>query len=232
MRYRGVLSGLACLMAAGGLMGCAPLVAVGAGGVVAYGVSQERTTADILADNDIALTINTQFLTTSATLARRVAVDVKEGRVVLSGGVDDVAQSVKAAEIAWATPGVVSVTNEIVSGQQASASRYANDVWISTRLRAEMVAASNIAARNYTIETHDGVVHITGLSRTPAELEAVTALAASVPGVREVVSHVLSIDDPRRAAGVQRPVPRSPNSTPAPSPARSGIEAAPLDQPA
>jgi hypothetical protein len=37
-------------------------------------------------------------------------------------------------------------------------------------------------------------------SRSRSELERATDIAASTPGVRQAVSHVLLIDDPRRKA--------------------------------
>ncbi|MEM9138594.1 MAG: phospholipid-binding domain-containing protein, partial [Pseudomonadota bacterium] len=53
---------------------------------------------------------------------------------------------------------------------------------------------------NYNIETVDKVVHVTGLARSGAELSRVLDRASRIPGVVKVVSHVLTIDDPRRQA--------------------------------
>jgi osmotically-inducible protein OsmY len=187
--------------------GCVPAVLVAAGGATAVAVSQERTVRDRLSDNEIGLSINNDLLNESGTLFRRVGVDVQEGRVVLTGGVADAAQSVRAAEIAWATPGVVAVSNEIMTDQAASSRRYAQDVWISTQVRARLLSDDRIASTNYSVETHDGVVHLTGLARSPEELERATRQAALVSGVREVVSHVLAIDDPRRRPPTPQPTP-------------------------
>jgi osmotically-inducible protein OsmY len=213
MRLETIALWLALGCAALGATGCAPLVVAGAGTAAGYAVTQERSTRDLLADNDIGITINNMLLAESATLFRRIAVDVTEGRVVLTGGVDSVADSVRASEIAWSAPGVVSVTNEIVPEQRASATRYANDVWITSQVRARFIANESIRSVNFTIDTHDGVVHLTGIARSAGELEAATATASRVAGVRQVVSHVLSINDPRRLAPSTRPQPISPNSS-------------------
>lgn len=187
--------------------GCVPAALVAGGSVAGMAVAQERTVGDRLQDNEIGLSINNALLAESGTLFRRVGVDVQEGRVLLTGGVTEAAQSVRAAEIAWSTPGVVAVTNEIVTDQAASSQRYAQDVWITTQVRARLLADERVAAGNFSVETHDRVVHLTGLARTPDEVARATAQASRVSGVREVVSHVLTIDDPRRRPPRPQPTP-------------------------
>jgi osmotically-inducible protein OsmY len=232
MRNKLIAAWLLVGAASFGSAGCAPAVVAGAGTVAGYAVTQERTTQDILADNDIGITINNLLLAESPTLFRRIAVDVKEGRVVLTGGVETVAQKVRAAEIAWSVPGVVSVTNEIMPEQRASATRYANDVWISSQVRARFIGNAAIDSLNYTIDTHDGVVHLTGIANSAGELAQATATASRVAGVREVVSHVLVISDPRRMPARSRPQPISPNSQPdgGINPASSAALSAPNSQ--
>lgn len=200
--------------------GCAPALIVAAGGATAVAVSQERTVRDRLTDNEIAISIGNALMNESGTLFRRVSVNVYEGRVVLTGGVADAAQSVQAAEIAWATPGVLAVSNEIMTDQAASSRRFAQDVWISTQVRARLLADERVLSTNYSVETHDGVVHLTGVARSPEELDRATRQAAMVTGVREVVSHVLSIDDPRRRPPTPQPTPpRTPVASQVRSPA-------------
>lgn len=203
--FRALAAPLALALSAVALSGCGPAILAGVGGVTGLGVAQERTTKQALSDAEIGLSINTRLGEYSGELFRRVAVDVTEGRVVLIGGVVNPADADRAVEIASSVPGVKDVTSEIMVDQQASASRYAGDVWITTQVRTRLLGDARIASFNYDIDTHDGVVHLTGVSRTQRELERVAAHAAAVPGVREVVSHVVPIDDPRRVDAVVRP---------------------------
>ena len=55
---------------------------------------------------------------------------------------------------------------------------------------------------NYNIETINRVVHLTGLAKSNEELDRVILRAQQVAGVERVVSHVLTIDDPRRVRTV------------------------------
>lgn len=194
-----ITRGLAAAAACATLAGCVPTVAA-LGTVTATGVVQERTTRDALTDIEIETTINNSLLNHSGELFRRVGVEVVEGRVLLSGAVSRTADSVKASEIAWSAQGVREVANELTINGDPSLGRYSEDLWITAQLRGRLIAEEGIDSVNYTIETHRGVVYLTGLAESPRELERVTRMAASIKGVQKVVSHVLSIDDPRRAA--------------------------------
>ncbi|WP_175478733.1 BON domain-containing protein [Rubrimonas cliftonensis] len=199
---------------------CSPAVPiVAAGAVTTAAVAEERTTRDALTDIEIETTINNNLLNASPELFRRVGVDVVEGRVLLSGAVSRQDQRIEAVKQAWAAPGVREVINELSLAGDPGIQRYSQDLWITTQLRSRMVADAGIRSINYNIETHRGVVNLIGLARSPQELQRVTRIAAAIPGVTSVVSHVLSIDDPRRLAQTPRPDGNSDGFGPAPAPA-------------
>jgi osmotically-inducible protein OsmY len=179
---------------------CGP-VALGTTGVVlTRSVMQERTTKDALRDTDIKLSVNNQLLSHSAGLFANVSVDVTEGRVVLTGSVPTREDKVTATQLAWATEGVTAVSDELTVSEDSGAVAYMEDAWISNRLRLALLRDSQISSVNYNVETVDKVVHLTGLARTRGELGKVITHATAMPGVQRVVSHVLTIDDPRRQA--------------------------------
>jgi hypothetical protein len=66
----------------------------------------------------------------------------------------------------------------------------ARDTVISTRLRTDLVADSQIKSINYTVRTENGVVYVIGSARSQAELNRVTDYARNIPNVRRVVSYV------------------------------------------
>lgn len=180
------------------LSGCVPALIAGTGAVVGTGVAQERTTRDALDDIETETSINNALLNESGSLFRRVSVEADEGRVLLTGSVPSPQESIRATEIAWAAPGTREVINELEIAERGNASAFAEDLWITTQLRSRLLGDPQIASINYSIEAYDGVVHLIGIARSQAELERATGHAAAVPGVRQVVSHVLLIDDPRR----------------------------------
>ena len=187
------------------LAGCGPAILAGTGAVVTRSVVQERTTMDALKDAEVKLSLKNRLLNESTTLFTDVSADVTEGRVVLTGSVPTREQKVAATRIAWETPGVAAVTDELTVGENAGAVAYLEDAWISNRLRVALLTDGRVSSVNYNVETMDKVVHLTGLARSRAELARVIDRAAAITGVVRVVSHVLTIDDPRRqtaSAGV------------------------------
>lgn len=180
------------------LAGCAAVpVAVG-GAVVGASVEEERTTRAALDDLETETTINNNLANHSGELFRRVGVDVVEGRVLLSGAVSKREHAIKAQELAFAAPGTREVINALTIDGDPGVQRYSQDLWITTQLRTRMIGDPDVASVNYNIETHRGVVHLIGLARSDEELARVAGIAASIPGVTQVVSHVLTITDPRR----------------------------------
>ncbi len=190
------LSGLA-------LTACTPAgMAIGGGVVLARSVVQERTTMDALEDTEIKLSISNRLLNHSGELFRDVSVAVTEGRVVLTGSVPERQHKVDAARIAWETEGVIAVEDELTVAEDSSTKAYLTDVRISNTLRFALLTDVKVSSVNYNVETVDRVVHLTGLAKSNEELDRVIRHAQVVKGVERVVSHVLTIDDPRRVSTV------------------------------
>jgi osmotically-inducible protein OsmY len=184
------------------LSACAPIALVGAGAVVTRSVVQERTTMDALKDTEIKLSIKNRLGNYSGELFRDIAVDVVEGRVVLTGSVPLREHKIEASRIAWETEGVTTVEDELTVAEDSGTKAYLTDVRISTTLRLGLLGDTKVRSANYSVETVDRVVHLTGLARSTDELDRVIQRAQAVKGVERVVSHVLTIDDPRRVRAV------------------------------
>ena len=185
------------------LPACTPVgLAVGTGAVVARSVVQERTTMDALKDTEIRLSIENALLNHSGELFRDVSVGVVEGRVLLTGSVPERQHKVDAAGIVWGTAGVTAVEDELTVAEDSGVVAYLVDVRISNSLRLALLTDSKVSSMNYYVETINRVVHLSGLARSSTELDRVILRAQQVAGVERVVSHVLTIDDPRRVSAV------------------------------
>ncbi|MEM7188922.1 MAG: BON domain-containing protein [Pseudomonadota bacterium] len=193
-------------LALGGLSvaGCTTVVLGTAGTVATRTVLAERSTMDALRDTETQLRLNNNFLAQSTELFGDVSTNVVEGRVVLTGSVPRREDKITATRVAWETEGVMEVTDELVVRQDSGTVAYAEDAWISNQLRFSLLTDRDVSSVNYSVETVDKVVHLTGLARSRNELSKVISLASGIPGVARVVSHVLTIDDPRRTASGAR----------------------------
>ncbi|MEM8752689.1 MAG: BON domain-containing protein [Pseudomonadota bacterium] len=200
------LLGAAALAGAAVLSGCVAAT-VGAGALATTGVAvaQERSTRQALTDTEIRVSLNNNLLNDSYGLFGDISTEVHEGRVLLTGSVPRQEDRLRAVQIVWATPHVAELINEITVEEDAGAGSYAEDVWISTQLRARLLGDAKVKSINYTVETVDQTVHLLGVARSEAELERVVGHASNVKGVRRVVSHVLAKHDDRRIVGTPPP---------------------------
>lgn len=171
-----------------------------------------------------------------------VDVEVAEGIVVLSGNVPREEDRIEAERIAWSGPAIVQVGNEILIEGHQSLVRNAKDGILNNSVRARLVAAKAVKARNYNIEVNDGVVYLLGVARTPEELAMAAHIASTTKGTAEVISYVKVAGDnsrlsaqgpgfngePSKSAGMPSysPLPQAPLSK-APMPQATELPAIP-----
>jgi osmotically-inducible protein OsmY len=179
------------------LSGCA---VAGVGGAAIYAGStarEERSAGNFLDDTVITTKIKKRFMQIGNNLLIKVAVNVREGRVLLTGTVPTEQQVTQAVKAAWEVPGVKEVINEIEADNKGLLER-ASDSLIETKIKTKFLLQKDIFSINYTIECNKGVVYLFGIARTEQELEKAIGIAKNISGVRKVVSHVTLREDPRR----------------------------------
>lgn len=188
MKAFGFVSGL--VVAALSLTGCVGL----------SGNAEERPFTAAIDDFNTKTELNARLLGESASLFANVSTTVIEGRVHLSGTVPTNEDRVKATRLAWATPNVKEVVNDIEVTNETDVFDGARDTWITTRVRGAILGDGSIRDVNYTIDTQNRVVYVLGIAQDQRELDRVLSHARSVPDVRRVVNYALLKDDPRRFA--------------------------------
>ncbi|MGE0743809.1 MAG: BON domain-containing protein [Rhodospirillales bacterium] len=184
---------------------CAMLAAAAAPGLSACAIAtspaQERGFTGAVSDTAIRTEINALWINHNVKMASDVQLSVTEGRVLLTGKVDDPQHRVDAVRLAWQADGVREVINEIkVTETEAGLQEYARDSWITTRLRTELLMDGSVRSVNYSIDVVAGTVYLMGIARSQAELDRVLGHARRMPYVKQVVNYVLLKGDPRRRA--------------------------------
>lgn len=190
---------LAGLLALSSLSGCVPAVAIGGGAAAVNMANQERTFGQAIDDITIETRINQHYFSKDVNdLYYNVDVDVSEGRVLLTGSVDEVETAIDAVNLAWQVRGVREVINELqVQGSQ-SPEVSAQDLWIRTQINGKYIFSKGINYSNYTIEVVNGVVYLMGIADNEDEIKLAARLASEVEHVKKVVSHIILKNDPRR----------------------------------
>ncbi len=172
------------------LSGCALGLAAGAGAGLGVAAAQERGLEGAATDTAIRVTINDLWFKYDLETFAKLNLTVNEGRVLITGVVQNPEARVEAVRLAWQAKGVKEVINEIKVANSGGITGYARDTWISTRLRTTLTFDRNILSINYSIDTVQGVVYLMGVARNQAELDRVVGLARTIPDVKQVVSYV------------------------------------------
>jgi len=79
--------------------------------------------------------------------------EVLDGRIFISGKVDEPEEKIKITKMAWETNGVRSVKNAITIKGQSNFKTTAKDILITSQLRTALIFNKQTKARNYTLET-------------------------------------------------------------------------------
>ncbi|MFT4718030.1 MAG: osmotically-inducible protein OsmY [Rickettsiales bacterium] len=136
------------------------------------------------------------------TPSNMVDITVSEGRVLMTGVVQDEENAKNAVNIAWKNEDVKEVIDEIQLVEKLrifrSSGQYLKDTIITSNIQSKLLFTKNIASINYEIVTVNNIVYLLGIANSNAELNKVSNIAAKVGGVNRVVSHVILQNDGRR----------------------------------
>ena len=172
--------------------GCSPanilVSGAGTGMVVAEG---DRTFGTVVDDATIKVNIAAKFINSDDNLFVDISTSVLEGRVLLTGLVDSQEIRIDAVRKVWEVEGVNEVVNEIQIGNRATLKEYAQDLWITTQVKA--VAAKTVGFRviSYNFETIQGKVYVAGITSRPNQLEDLLSAVETIKGVTEIVNYVI-----------------------------------------
>jgi osmotically-inducible protein OsmY len=185
------------------LSACTPLgIATGAAAGVGTAASQEGGLSSAASDAGIKARINDAWLKYDIDTFSKLSTTVDQGRVLLTGVVQNPEARVEAVRLVWQVPEVKQVINEIQVANSEGFPGFIRDGWITTRLRAAITFEKNIQSLNYSIDTVQGVVYLMGVAMNQAELDRVMQIARTIPNVKQVVSYVKMIGEPVQATGV------------------------------
>lgn len=185
------LSFLVLVFSGIGLSGCTvPGMIVGAGASAGVASVQEGGFKRAISDAKIQTEINDLWFKYSVEAFSKLDMTVNNGRVLLTGVVQDPEQRVEAVRLAWQPQGVEQVINEIKIAESSGVVGFARDAWISARLRTTLTFDRDVQSVNYSIDTVQGTVYLMGLAQSQSELNRVIETARTIPDVRQVVSYV------------------------------------------
>ena len=122
---------------------------------------------------------------------------VLDGRIFLTGKVDDPEEKLQITKLAWETEGARSVKNDIKIKEKFNFKQSAKDVLITSQLRTALILNKEIKATNYQIDTYKKKIYVYGIALTSDEKELVVKEAKEILDVDDVIASILIVDDLR-----------------------------------
>ena len=174
------------------IYGCSPSGILATGGGTAMVVAEgDRSLGVVVDDATVKINIAARFLNAGNNLFVDINTTVLEGRVLLTGLVDNQELRIEAVRLVWEIEGVREVINEIEIGNRESIKDYAKDLWINTQARG--VAAKTIGLRvvAYNFETINGKIYIAGITTKPDHIDMLIESLKTIKGVTEIVNYVI-----------------------------------------
>ena len=179
------------------LTGC---VGVSSKGLFGTGVSvafDPRTVGTQIDDSIMQKNLSARIILLNKKYLLSVSTKVLDGRIFLTGKVDDPEEKLKLTKTAWEIDGVRSVRNDTKVKEQFNFKQSAKDILISSQLRTSLILNRNIKASNYHIDTYKKKIYIYGIATTSDEKKEVIRIAKEILDVENVIASILLVENLR-----------------------------------
>ena len=171
---------------------CTPAGVLASGGATTMVIAEgDRSLGTVVDDATIKLNLSAKFLKSENNLFLNINAKVIEGRVLLTGIVDNQEIRIKAVKKVWEVEGVQEVINEIEIVYKTTLKEYANDLWINTQIKALAAKEIGLRALSYNFETIRGKVYVAGITSRPEQLDTLINTIKTIKGVKEIVNSVV-----------------------------------------
>ena len=179
------------------MSGC---VGVSSKGIFGTGVSvafDPRSVGTQIDDSIMQKNLLARILMMDKKYLLSVKTKVLDGRIFLTGKVDNPEEKLKLTKQAWETAGARSVRNDIKIKEEFNFKQSAKDILITSQLKTALIFNKNIKASNYQIDTYKKKIYIYGIALTSEEKNEVISEAEEILDVKDVIVSVILVEDLR-----------------------------------
>ena len=172
-------------------------VGVSSKGLFGTGVSvalDPRTVGTQMDDSIMQKNLAARILIKDKKYLLSVKSKVLDGRIFLTGKVENPEEKLQITKLAWETKGARSVKNDIKIKEEFNFKRSAKDVLITSQLRTALILNKNIKATNYQIDTYKKKIYVYGIALTQEEKELVISEANEIVDVEDVIPSILLLE--------------------------------------
>ena len=174
------------------LHSCSPVGRFGTGVDITF---DPRTIGMQIDDTIMQKNLSARLALTDKRYFLSIKSEVIDGRIFLSGKVQEPEEKIKITKMAWETKGVRSVKNAITIKGQSNFKNTAKDILITSQLRSALIFNKQTKARNYTLETINQNVYIFGIAFDENEKKAVIDEANKIYDVKKVIPSIYLVSE-------------------------------------
>jgi osmotically-inducible protein OsmY len=124
-----------------------------------------------------------------------IQVEILDGRIFLTGKVEDPEEKIKITKLAWETKGVRSVKNAIQIKGNSNFKSTAKDIFITSQLRTALIINKKTKSNNYTLETINKKIYIFGIAMTDDEKKEAINEANKIYDVEDVIPTIYLVSE-------------------------------------
>ena len=179
------------------LSGC---VGAASKGIFGTGVSvalDPRSLGTQIDDSIMDKNLETRLLLLNKSYFLSVKIKVLDGRIFITGKINDLEEKLKITKLAWETEGVRSVKNDLKVKEKFNFKQSAKDLLITAQLRTALVFNKQIKSANYNIDTYKKKIYIYGIANSEDERKEVINEAKQILDVEDVIASILLVKDLR-----------------------------------
>ena len=179
------------------LSGC---VGVASKGIFGTGVSvafDPRSVGTQLDDSIMQKNLSARIIFLDKKYILSVKSKVLDGRIFLTGKVENPEEKLKITKLAWETDGARSVRNDIKIKGKFNFKQSTKDLLITSQLRTALILNKNIKATNYQIDTYKKKIYVYGIALTSSEKDEVVKESKEILDVEDVIASILLVEDLR-----------------------------------
>ena len=175
-------------------------VGVSSKGLFGTGVSiafDPRSVGTQMDDSIMQKNLTAKILVRDKKYLLSVKSKVLDGRIFLTGKVDNPEEKLLLTKLAWEIKGARSVRNDIKIKENFNFKRSAKDLLITSQLRTALILNKNIKATNYQIDTYKKKIYVYGIALTSEEKDLVISEAKEILDVEDVIASIILVEDLR-----------------------------------
>ena len=169
-------------------------------GIFGTGVSvalDPRSIGTQIDDNIMQKNLSSRMMLKDKKYLLSINIKVLDGRIFVSGKVDNPEEKLQITKMAWETNGVRSVKNNIIIKEEFNFKQSAKDILITSQLRTALIINKKIKSTNYNIDTYKKKIYIYGIAQDKDEQKEVLKEAKSILDVQRVIASILLVEELR-----------------------------------